>query len=123
MPVHCMWLDWHGASLLPSRNDVAGVVIWMNPNQPDLKLCNSSFLSGVASANQPKGPFRTKKTLRRSIRSVYYCRSFLLSVVICCLISLQNSGFKVSAVELYCFLSGAALFILSKVPSPDRIIG
>ena len=31
----------------------------------------------------------------------YYCRSFLLSVAICCLISFKNSGFTVSAVVFY----------------------
>ena len=50
---------------------------------------------------EPKGPFRTKNAT--ALNSVVFCyrRSFLLSVVICCLISLKNSGFKVSTVVFY----------------------
>ena len=36
----------------------------------------------------PKGPFRTKNTTALNSVVFYYCRSFLLSVAICCLISL-----------------------------------
>ena len=36
----------------------------------------------------PKGPFRTKNATALNSVVIYYRRSFLLSVAICCLISL-----------------------------------
>ena len=40
------------------------------------------------AARMPKGPFRTKNTTALNSVVFYYCRSFLLSVAICCWISL-----------------------------------
>ena len=48
----------------------------------------------------PKGPFRTKNPTALNSIVFYYCRSFLLSVAICCLISLYG-GVEMSAVVFY----------------------
>ena len=65
------------------------------------KGAKEGFRKKIANNQVPKGPYRTKNTTVLNSVVFYYCRSFLLSVAICCLLSFKNSGLKVSAVVFY----------------------
>ena len=54
---------------------------------PECKLSNG-WLRSYKAINLPKGPFRTKNTTALNSVAFYYCRSFSLSVAICCLFPL-----------------------------------
>ena len=51
-------------------------------------MCGKPRTIQPCSGDTPKGPFRTKNTTALDSVVFYYCRSVLLSVAICCLISL-----------------------------------